>query len=430
MDKTKKTGFKLIVGCIVFMISIFLSPSFSCAENNFYYIQVASFRLEQNAVRFAQKLHRINITAVIRGEDLSDIGYWYRAYIGPFSTWNKADLKRLELRKKGVFFDIAIIHKMQSLVLSNLKERVKPAEKILSEKRIEPAPKIVSEKRPEPADKVVSAYPEKIDDQVSSISQPVHLSETVSRTRLKPTNEITKIAAGRNVSKGNLAIGIKHTYREVQTKLYKRKRIESDGATTTTTSVSVESGIKNELPTLMHIDTIRIRYGLTDYLEIFADLGSAYDELSDQEFVFGGGVRANLVTISEGRFKGFYTAIQEEYLRGKLEEDYKASNGNKWKKEAEWQEFATKVELGLVRSRYTSYIGGVYYIYREDTERRLLENLPSSLTSYIFQDELEEENSFGIFGGVEIKFTPAVFVNLEGQLNTQKSIFGTIEYHF
>ena len=88
------------------------------------------------------------------------------------------------------------------------------------------------------------------------------------------------------------------------------------------------------------------------------------------------------------------------------------------------------MELGLVRSRYTSYIGGVYYIYREDTERRLLENLPSSLTSYIFQDEFEEENNCGVFGGVEIKFTPGVFVNLEGQLHTQKSIFGTIKYHF
>ena len=141
---------------------------------------------------------------------------------------------------------------------------------------------------------------------------------------------------GRNTCKGKFALGIKHTYREVQTELDKCKRIESDGATTITRSVSVGSSIKNELPTLMHIDTIRIRYGLTDYLEIFADLGSAYDELSDQEFVFGGGARVNLITISKGRFKGFYTAIQEEYLRGKLEQDYKASNGNRWEKEAEW----------------------------------------------------------------------------------------------
>jgi len=418
MDKKKKTGCKLMVGCIVFTMLIFLSPSLYCAENNYYYIQVASFRHKQNAAQFAQKLHPFNLTAVIRGEELPNIGYWYRAYIGPFSAWNEADVKRLELRKKGVFVDTAIIHEMKSLILSNLKERVEPAEKI------------VAEKRHEPADKVVSAYPENINDEVSSMSQPVHLPESVSQVSSKTSKMNIKKRWGRNVSKRNFALGIKHTYREVQTELRKRKRIESDGATTTTTSVSVESGIKNELPTLMHIDTIRIHYGLTDYLEIFADLGSAYDELSDQEFVFGGGARVNLITISEGRFKGFYTAIQEEYLNGKLEQDYKASNGNRWKKEAEWQEFATKMELGLVHSWFTTYIGGVYYIYREDTERRLLENLPSSLTSYIFQDELEEENNFGIFGGVEIQFTPAVFVNLEGQLYTQKSIFGTIEYHF
>ena len=418
MDQEKKMGCKLIVGCIIFIFLIFLSPSLYCAENNFYYIQVASFRLEQNALRFAQKLHRINLTNVIRGENLPNIGYWYRAYIGPFPTWNEADVKRLELRKKGVFVDTAIIHKMKSLILSNLKER------------IEPAKKIVSEKSAELAKKVVSGYTENVNDQVSLISQPVDLSETASQVSSKKPKMNARKGCGRNTCKGKFAVGIKHTYREVQTELYKRKRIESDGATTTTTSVSVGSSIKNELPTLMHIDTIRISYGLTDYLEIFADLGSAYDELSDQEFVFGGGARVNLITISEGRFKGFYTAIQEEYLRGKLEQDYKASNGNRWKKEAEWQEFATKVELGLVRSRYTTYIGGVYYVYSEDTERRLLENLPSSLTSYIFQDELEEENNCGVFGGVEIQFTPAVFVNLEGQLHTQKSIFGTIKYHF
>ena len=48
----------------------------------------------------------------------------------------------------------------------------------------------------------------------------------------------------------------------------------------------------------------------------------------------------------------------------------------------------------------------------------------------VLQDELEEEESLGAYGGVIIHLTPAVLVNIEGQMISQESILGAIEYHF
>ena len=48
----------------------------------------------------------------------------------------------------------------------------------------------------------------------------------------------------------------------------------------------------------------------------------------------------------------------------------------------------------------------------------------------MFQDDLEEKENFGAYGGVIIHLTPAVLVNIEGQVISQESILGAIEYHF
>jgi hypothetical protein len=104
--------------------------------------------------------------------------------------------------------------------------------------------------------------------------------------------------------------------------------------------------------------------------------------------------------------------------------------GNKWKKEADWEEFVAKGELGVARSRFATYIGAVYFHYREDTERSKLENLPSPYTSYVYQDELEEENNYGVYGGIGFRFSPSILLNIEGQIVNQKSVCVALEYHF
>ena len=88
------------------------------------------------------------------------------------------------------------------------------------------------------------------------------------------------------------------------------------------------------------------------------------------------------------------------------------------------------MELGVVRSWFTAFAGGVYFLYREDTERSLLENLPSPYTSYVYQDELEEEHNYGVCGGIGFSFSPSILLNIEGQIVNQKSVSVALEYHF
>jgi len=45
-------------------------------------------------------------------------------------------------------------------------------------------------------------------------------------------------------------------------------------------------------------------------------------------------------------------------------------------------------------------------------------------------DEIEEENSFGAYGGIAINLTPSFIANLEGEILTQKSISLALEYLF
>lgn len=252
------------------------------------------------------------------------------------------------------------------------------------------------------------------------------LSEATLELSKKPTLLKMQNGNGRNIAQGKLAFGVKHTFLETQTEVIERNLITSDD----TTTVSIGSINKNESPTSMQLDTIRIRFGLTGYLEIFADIGAAYDKLSDPEFAYGGGVRLNLFEATANSLGKFYLALQGEYLGGKLNEEYSTDTGYRWDKETDWQEFTSKMELGVTKSKFTAYVGGLYFLYREDTDRRLLENIPAPFTSYVIQDKLEEEYNYGAYGGVEYQFTPAMLLNIEGQIINQNRISGTLEYQF
>lgn len=231
------------------------------------------------------------------------------------------------------------------------------------------------------------------------------------------------------MGRGDFSLGLRHISREVEPELTRRTLITSDGTTTTTEDVPLASVGKDDFPTEMHMNSLRLRFGLNDYLEVFAEIGGAYQELSDSSLAYGAGLRLNLFQVRGGRFGGLYGGLQGEYLAGTLEYEYNSSAGNRWRKEADWEEFVFKGELGVARPKFAYYIGVAYLDYREDTERHLLENLPPPATSYVLQDDLEE-GSLGAFGGVAFNLTPAVLVNIEGQIVNQKGIFATLEYHF
>ena len=183
----------------------------------------------------------------------------------------------------------------------------------------------------------------------------------------------------------------------------------------------------------MNLDMLRIGFGITDFLGLFADVGVCYDDLDSTDNInlaYGGGARLNLFDVKNGTMRGFYSALQGEYHKGKLDTDYQSAGGNKFSKEADWWEFVGKGEVGLVRDRFALYFGGTYFYYQEDTDRKQLENVPAPFTSVKFEDDLEEENSFGAYGGVSLHLTPGLLINVEGQILTQNSIAAMVEYRF
>jgi len=446
----RQFSFRIHLCLMLSMISlVFCDPDYvSGAQTYYYYLHVSSHRLKMRAVQDVARLENKGYNTITRHEQVAARGYWYRVYIGPFSSLGEAKLKRKELRRKKLVEYVAI-HKKRSLIRSDLGktpaiekktariEADKAAPEVSPPQEVTPpAPKkpakapSINERLPEakgPPVQISSTKQRRAVKQPPPMAAAKPLTETSAKTSQKAL-ELSQKGDGRNMGRGKVALGLRHTYWKVETELTKRKRITSDGTTTTTEDVSVASGETEDF-TSLHMDSMLVRFGLTDYLEVFAEIGGAYRELSDLGLAYGGGMRLNLFEVKGGWLRGFYGGLQGEYLSAAVAYEYSSSVGSKWKKEADWEEFLAKGELGVARSRFAAYLGGAYLNYREDTKRQLLENLPLSLTSYVFQDDLEEE-SFGAYGGIVIHLTSAVLLNIEGQLFSQRSIFGTLEYHF
>ena len=78
---------------------VFCDPNFvSSAETYYYYLHVSSHRLKMRADMNVALLQNKGYDTIIRREQVADRGYWYRVYIGPFSSLREAKLKRHELR--------------------------------------------------------------------------------------------------------------------------------------------------------------------------------------------------------------------------------------------------------------------------------------------------------------------------------------------
>ena len=445
-----KPSFQISLWLLITIISsVFCAPKVVCSTEKYYYLHISSFHSNKSAVQDVERLRDKGYNVITRRERVPpNMEYWYRVYIGPFSSLWEAKLKAKELKREKLVEYVAI-HKKEAVILS---DSGKPPE--IEKKKVpievEPAtpkpslPRELTPTVPEEPVKVPPAPEKPVEakkvpvpipplEKHLEVKAPLQTEPTKPPARIcaKPPRKTIEFApkgSGRNMGQGDLSLGLRHISREVEPEITKRKRITSDGTTTSIEDISLATVDKDDFPTSMHMDSFHLRLGLTDYLEVFADIGGSYREVSDLAFVYGGGLRLNLFQVKGGRLRGFYGGLQGEYLCGRLEYEY-SSSGSKMKKEADWQEFVAKGELGVARSRFATYIGGAYFNYREDTEREQLENLPPSITSKVFKDELEEK-SFGIFGGFDINLTSAVLVNIEGQVVSQKSILGTLEYHF
>jgi hypothetical protein len=420
----------IIIVTTTFALS--LTPHLTQAKNNYYYIHVGSFRAKGNAVKVLGDLQRKGYTAMVRGEEVPKLGYWYRVYLGPFSTYSEAKVKSDELQERGFVKYTAIYRKDSPL-----------GEDMAKAPRIEEntAPVIPPARKTEPP---VTKKPVAVQPQKATVAEAKKAPPPVTPTP-PPAKPAAKVKAeplqeeilwqrrgyGRNVSGGTFSLGWQHTYREVHTKVTERTEITINGGTTKIDG-SVSGNEKYRFDTEMNLDMLRFGFGITDFMGVFADVGVCYDvdDMDNINLAYGGGARLNLFEVKNGSMRGFYSALQAEYHKGKLETDYQSAGGNKFSKEADWWEFAGKGEVGLVRDRFALYFGATYSIYREDTDREQLENIPAPFTSVEYKDDLEEENSFGAYGGLSLHLTQGLLINLEGQILTQNSIAAMVEYRF
>jgi len=384
--KGKQSYFSRHFLSILIVISvIFLCPDITLsATKYYYYLHTGSFRIKKDTIKFIEKLQKHGYKVVAKYKKIADQGHWYIVYIGPLSSKKEANLTIRSLREKNLAKYIAV-HQKRSLISSDLKTRKRA-----------------------------------VDEKTTKAKKP---SAPVSSTKM---TELPQRGVGRNMAQGNFALGYRHLYREVATELTKRKQITSAGSST----VEISDSEKDNYPTSMHMDSLYIRYGLTDYLEIFLEAGGGYKELSSTSFVYGGGLQLSLFEVERGVFKGFYSSLTGAYSSGDVEYEYDSSGSNKWNKEAEFKELSVKGELGFLRPKFAVYLGGVFLKYDETTKREQLTGLDPSFTPFIYEDELENENSFGGFAGVEIYLTPSVLAKVEGQVVSQESILIALEYHF
>jgi hypothetical protein len=192
----------------------------------------------------------------------------------------------------------------------------------------------------------------------------------------------------------------------------------------------VDTLSNDDFDTAMHTDLLRLRYGITDDLEIYGDAGVAYHELDGARFVYGGGMRFQFLNRRLGEERSLYGAVQGDFLAGEVAYEYTSNDGNRWDKTADWRDFSGQLELGTRFSRWTLYGGVIYGIYREEARRRLLTNVPAGLNTLTYKDELEEDTPFGGFGGAAFRISPRWNARVEGQGGYRTRLSGQLQYDF
>lgn len=445
-----------IVTSTVFILVLLPWASYS-AQKHYYYLHVASFRIESNAMISAKKLRRYQVNTIIRKESVPNKGEWYRLYIGPYSTKQEAQLKSRELKqkraikyasiqKKGILSPIetetrakAVLKKPEPApakvsppvppppVIVEKKPPAKPLAIVPEKKPLTPKPAISAEPTKPPVQKPAPPkQPEKKKAETDAIAI------TAEKVERKKPEQPARIEKGRNVRGDKVALGYKHSFRRIETVVTSRERIDSNG-TTTITAVSLTEDQKDNYPTRVHLDTAVLRYGLTNYLDIYGEVGVSYDddEIGGLGPAYGGGLRLNIFQMAGTETStGFYAALQGDYYRGEFEKEFTSTMGNKFKRETDWQDITGRLEFGITQYRFDAYIGGTYFNYQEDTDRQQLNNLSASINTRIFRDELEQKNDFGIYGGLSFRFTPHLMFNIEGRALDYKGVSGSVEYRF
>ncbi len=410
---------------------IFPSDGFSKTDNS-YYIQIGSFKIQQNAIRLAAGFKDLQKKASIREYPSAQFGLLYQVLIGPFPSRQEADSGKLELRKKALFFKDTFIIKIADFIIGKPEDK-----KVVKYKNVEKhvaAKQITEESTPElQSRKILMVKNEKPQQDQPTILEKKIFSDPGKKPVEKPfdvSNRSNQKRAGRNVKKNHFAISLNHFYSRYKGEIRERKMVTLTGTTRTVSNIQ-PSLLENVNPdTFIHRDILRIHYGVTNNLEIFADIGGAYNKISKGDLTYGGGGRFNFFDFQGQYNNRYYGAIQGEAFLGKIEYEYEGEFTNKWNKEADWQELSAKFEIGTILTKFSAYGGVSYSYFEEKTDRYLLNNFPTSVLSYKYEDEIREESSYGAFVGITYHLNKKLQGILEGQVGNPNKIAATLKYEF
>lgn len=235
---------------------------------------------------------------------------------------------------------------------------------------------------------------------------------------------------GRNIGRGRLGVGLKHTFSETETGLDRRTLRTVKGSNVTESNQTVGDTDSEGYFSTLHTDALTLRFGITDYLEINGEAGTGYTEVGNLNYLFGMGVRLNLFEYDDVIFKNNYMALELDYNQGTFEDSYSSDVGENFDKTTDWVNYTVKLEAGTRWQAYWFYIGGAYSIYTEDVERELKSSTPSGFDSYQFIDEMEGVNKVHGFGGVEVAVYPEFSIILEAEYGNRKGIMSQFELKF
>ena len=389
------------------------------AMSKFYYLHVSSHKNKQGALKDVSRLKRLKIKAIAISETVPNKGRWYRVYIGPFLSRQEAVIYSQTLKKKRII-DYAAILEKYPLTETPVKETIVKEHIVKESVKATESPQYKKE---------ITIPPEKESHVIKRTPPPVKTVDIRKSTPLKTVQKKAERGMGRNIKGMSIGIGARHTYLEIETKLEKRMLVTSDGLTISKTDVLLTGINTDDFSTSMHIDTLRLRCGITDYLELFFDSGVTWYDSSDVNPVYGAGARLNLIELNKMPFSGYF-AIEGDCLLGEFEREYKSKNKNKWEKETEWEAFSGRGEFGITHRFFSLYLGGEYNFYKEDTERSLMNNIPAPFVSYTYQDELEGQEKAGPYGGITIFFSDSILLNIEGRALSKKGVSAALEYCF
>jgi hypothetical protein len=242
-------------------------------------------------------------------------GYWYRIYVGPISSLSLAKLQSSELKKNKLTKYTAIYKK--SLIRDDSVKKVRTAKKAApiatataGIKRSQPSTTAPPVSKKPPTTQRVEAAKKAPSTASPTAERPPKPDAKISKEPSEEVSELQRRGYGRNIAAGKLSLSLRQTYREVNTELTDRKQIDSDG---TTQNIPISSSEKNDFDTDMNLSMLRVGLGLTDFLEVYGEIGACYDDFEDFNLAYGGGARLNLFEVETGSIRGFYTALEANY---------------------------------------------------------------------------------------------------------------------